>query len=68
MVYNVAIEVYDDNDFRGNIIKEVKTVQIEAGNRKLAGLKALAAVNKIEGYSNLYKNIKSIDEERNHGN
>ncbi len=45
--------------FKDNAISEDKAVVVEAGNRKLAHLRALQQLN-LDGYSNYYKTLVSI--------
>lgn len=55
--FNVIFEVFDEN---GN--KELKTVFVEAGNKKIATIRGMSAINKLDGYSDKYKNVKSVEE------
>lgn len=48
--------------FRGEHKKERKEILVEAGNKKLAAVRAMSAINKLEGYSELYKNVAAIEE------
>ena len=44
--------------------REMKSVDVEAGTKKLAMLRAMSEINKIEGYSDLFKQVYSIEEEK----
>ena len=55
--FNVIFEVFDN---LGK--KELKTVAVEAGNKKMAALRGMQAINKLPGYSERFKNVKSIEE------
>lgn len=59
----VVFEVFKQ-DWIQNGSKEVEYVKInvEAGNKKIAALRAIQELNKKSGYSDKYKNIKSIEE------
>ena len=56
--YEVTFEVFTDNSTKP---REELKIKVEAGNKKLAVLRAMQAINKMEGYSNLYKNVKSVE-------
>lgn len=55
--FNVIFEVFEENGQ-----KEIKTVSVEAGNKKLAALRGMQAINKLDGYSEKYKNVVQIEE------
>ena len=55
--FNVVFEVFDS---LGN--KELKTVSVEAGNKKVAAIRGMQAINKLEGYSGRYKQMKRVEE------
>ena len=55
--FRVVFEVFKDG--KG---KERKEIFVEAGNKKLAVVRAMSAINKLEGYSELYKNVAAIEE------
>lgn len=55
--YRVTFEV-----FRNDGSKEYRPVVVEAGTKKLAAVRAMIEINKIEGYATLYKNIHAIVE------
>jgi hypothetical protein len=55
--FNVIFEVFDENGK-----KEMKTVSVEAGNKKIAALRGMQELNKIDGYSERYKNLVKIEE------
>ena len=55
--FRVTFEV-----FMNDGTKEYKPVIVEAGTKKLAAVRAMIEINKIEGYSMLYKNVHSIAE------
>lgn len=48
--------------FMNNGHKENREIQVEAGNKKLAALRGMMEINKLSGYSNLYKNVVKIEE------
>ena len=56
--YEVTFEVFTDNSTKP---REELKIKAEAGNKKLAVLRAMQTINKMEGYSNLYKNIKKVE-------
>ena len=55
--FNVIFEVFNVNGQ-----KEMKTVAVEAGNKKLAALRGMQAINKLDGYSEKFKNVIQIEE------
>ncbi len=55
--FNVIFEVFNENGQ-----KEMKTVAVEAGNKKLAALRGMQAINKLDGYSEKFKNVVQIEE------
>lgn len=55
--YKVVVEVYLD---RNRV--ERKEVIVEAGNKKMASLRALGQISKEKGYVSLYKSVKSVEE------
>ena len=56
--YEVIFEVFTGNSTKP---REELKIKAEAGNKKLAVLRAMQAINKMEGYSNLYKNVKKVE-------
>ena len=54
--WKVTFEVYRD------LGHELKTINVEAGTKKLAATRAMISINKIEGYSELFKKIQNIEE------
>ena len=56
--YEVTFEVFTDNSAKP---REEFKIKAEAGNKKLAVLRAMQAINKMEEYSNLYKNVKKVE-------
>lgn len=55
--FNVIFEVY-----RSNTYTEDKTVSVEAGNKKLACMRAMAEINRQGDYSSYFKKVKSVEE------
>lgn len=55
--FNVIFEVFNENGQ-----KEMKTVAVEAGNKKIAALRGMQAINKLDGYSEKFKNVVQIEE------
>ena len=55
--FNVVFEVFDANGK-----KELKTVSVEAGNKKIAALRGMQAINKLAGYSEKFKNVTRVEE------
>lgn len=55
--FNVIFEVFSESGQ-----KETKTVAVEAGNKKLAALRGMQAINKLDGYSEKFKNVIQIEE------
>ncbi len=56
--WHVIFEVFKGTN------REIKSVDVEAGTKKLAMLRAMSEINKIEGYSDLFKQVYSIEEEK----
>lgn len=54
--WKVVFEVYRDAG------KEFRDVIIEAGNKKIAMMRAMSEINKIAGYSELFKKVNRIEE------
>lgn len=52
----VKFEVY------GNDKHSFKDVEVEAGTKKLAMIRAMGEINKLDGYSELFKKVLSIEE------
>lgn len=57
--WSVTFEVFLGNSMNG---KEFKTIDVEAGTKKLAAIRAMTIINKMEGYENLFKQVKSVEE------
>lgn len=55
--FNVTFEVFNENGS-----KEYKTIPVEAGNKKIAALRGMQAINKLDGYSEKYKNVMRVEE------
>ena len=55
--YKITFEVYMDDKK-----KEWVPVEIEAGNKKLAVLRAMQELGKVEKYKMTYKNVISVEE------
>ena len=55
--FNVVFEVFDANGK-----KELKTVSVEAGNKKIAALRGMQTINKLAGYSEKFKNVTRVEE------
>ena len=55
--FNVIFEVFGE---QGE--KEFRTVTVEAGNKKIAALRGMQAINKLDGYSEKFKNVTRIEE------
>ena len=55
--YRVIFEV-----FRGGPNPEIKSVDVEAGNKKLALTRGMMEINKLPGYSDLFKKVRNIEE------
>lgn len=54
--YSVTVEIFHENGTR-----DIKTVVVEAGNKRLASVRALREISKNEKYANLFKGIKSVE-------
>lgn len=54
--FNVVFEVFDDNG-----AKEYKTISVEAGNKKIAAIRGMSEINKLDGYSERFKNVVRIE-------
>lgn len=50
--WNVTFEV-----FKSNGKKEYKKIRVIAGTKKLAAIRAMQEINKLDGYPELYKSI-----------
>lgn len=55
--FNVIFDVFDADGS-----KEVKTITVEAGNKKIAALRGMQTINKLDGYSEKFKNVVQIEE------
>lgn len=55
--YRVIFEV-----FSGGSSPEIKSVEVEAGNKKLALARGMMEINKLPGYSDLFKKVRNIEE------
>ena len=55
--YIVEFEIFNDDGK-----KSYRTVSIEAGNKKLAAVRAMMEVNKDQSVAQLYKNLLSVRE------
>ena len=55
--FNVTFEVFMPTGKKQN-----KVIVVEAGNKKLAALRGMMEINKLDGYSKLYKNIVKVEE------
>lgn len=55
--FNVIFEVFDENGKT-----EMKTISVEAGNKKIAALRGMQVINKLDGYSEKFKNVVQIEE------
>lgn len=55
--YVVEFEIFEEN---GN--KSYRSVQIEAGNKKYAAVRAMMEINKDKSVAQLYKNLLSVRE------
>jgi hypothetical protein len=55
--FNVTFEVFMPTGKKQN-----KIIVVEAGNKKLAALRAMMEINKLDGYSQLYKNVVKVEE------
>ena len=55
--FNVTFEVFMSTGKKQN-----KVIVVEAGNKKLAALRAMMEINKLDGYSQLYKNVVKVEE------
>lgn len=54
--WKVLFEVYHGSN------REIKSIEVEAGTKKLAMTRAMLEINKLDGYSNLFKKVYSIEE------
>lgn len=55
--FNVTFEVFMSTGKKQN-----KVIAVEAGNKKLAALRGMMEINKLDGYSQLYKNVVKVEE------
>lgn len=55
--YNVIFEVHHVGG-----IKEQKIIVVEAGNKKLATIRGMMEINKLDPYKGLYKNVLRVVE------
>ena len=56
--YKVSFEVYSDNSAKPRTV----TIEVEAGNKKLAAIRGLREINKSGDFASWYKQIKTIEE------
>lgn len=57
----VTFDIYKYIDqYKTKAVKE--TITIEAGNKRVASLRAMAELNKNKEYEGLYKTLRSIEE------
>lgn len=54
--WKVTFEIYSD---KGH---ELKSVNVIAGNKKLAMTRAMMEINKLKEYAELFKKVQSIEE------
>lgn len=54
--WKVVFEVYREAG------KEIKDIIIEAGNKKIAMMRAMVEINNLAGYSELFKKVNRIEE------
>ena len=59
--YDVTIEVHSPTQQLAKFVVETKVIRIEAGNKKLASLRAMKKLND-DGYSEHYKTLKDVKE------
>ena len=57
--WSVTFEVFLGNSKNG---KELKVIDVEAGTKKLAAIRAMTLINKMEGYENLFKQVMKVEE------
>lgn len=55
--FKVVIEIHIDRDR-----KEHKQIVVEAGNKKLASIRALSEIGKDKKYTDNFKNVLSVEE------
>lgn len=55
--YIVEFEIFDENGK-----KSYRTVSVEAGNKKIAAVRAMSKINKDQSVAQLYKNLLSVRE------
>lgn len=55
--YVVEFEIFDENGK-----KSYRTVSVEAGNKKIAAVRAMSKINKDQSVAQLYKNLLSVRE------
>lgn len=48
--------------FHGRDRVETRTFTVEAGNKKMATIRALSEVSKIKEFASFYKSVKSVEE------
>ena len=58
--YKVTFEVFRNSGSERKT--ERKAIEVEAGNKKLAIMRAMMEINKMAGYSELYKQVAGIEE------
>lgn len=57
--FKVIFEIHIDRN-----IKAFEEIIVEAGNKKLASLRAMSEISKIEKYEGMFKSIHSIEEDK----
>lgn len=55
--YKVTFEIHIDRQR-----KFYKVIEVEAGNKKMASIRAMTEINKDSSYSGLFKNITKVEE------
>lgn len=55
--FKIIFEIHLDRDR-----KDYKEIIIEAGNKKVASIRAMYEIGKFQEYSGLFKNIISVEE------
>ena len=59
--YIVTIDIHRYiDDYKA--VAEPKIIEVEAGNKRIASLRAMMELNKDKEYAGLYKTLKSVEE------
>jgi len=59
--YNVTFDIYQYvNNYKTEATQY--SIEVEAGNKKMASLRAMSEINRLPQFEGLYKTLKTIEE------